>query len=234
MSSTWAEIPFHGNGFPEPAGPDELDASAVDQTDRSEQGAAEGVELRGARLGDIPGEVNFVVEDDHDALAAGCFVGRGEDGVEDVSRTVGADHRARPHGPGHDDRPIELKEEIQLVGGLLERVRTVRDDHALGLVPVKNPRNDVAEFEDLLRPDVGSRFVAEIEDIDSSDAFQPGNAVHQVLAAQQRDRAAGFRIGAHRDRAAGKNDRNPFSRHMHVTSWTAEFSGSNARCQRIS
>ena len=38
---------------------------------------------------------------------------------------------------------IAPKEEIQFVGGLLDRIRAVGDDHAIGPVPVKNPRDDV-------------------------------------------------------------------------------------------
>ena len=93
-------------------------------------------------------------------------------------------------------------QEIEQIGGFLQRVRAVRDHRAEHVVVFERLRDDAAKLEHEPGRHVGARHVGEFPYLDGADVAQSGNGIHQLLAADGGDDPE-FGIELHGDGAAG-------------------------------
>ena len=148
----------------------EADFVAVDEAEVAEVRGAEGFDAEGVSFGNVAGGVDFVVQDEQDALAAGGGGSGSTDGVQEVERPVGADGGGGAHGADEDDGAVVLDGEVEEVGGFLHGVGAVGDDDAGGGGFVGEDAVDAGgEGEPVGDGDVGAADVGDLLDSDVGD-----------------------------------------------------------------
>ena len=134
--------------------------------------------------------------------------------IEQISRRVRALRAHRQHRSGHDDRPVDMRQEMmQQRRRARERVRAVRDDKAVirsAFFPDR-PRH----LHPVVRCDVGRVALHQIEYLDPAHLGKPRQLAQQPLPVEHgRQTVPGLAAG---DRAA-RCDQQDLSCRIHVIS----------------
>jgi len=108
-----------------------LDPVGVGVTDDPEIARAECLQVIGIRLGDVARRVDLTVRHDERTLAARLRRSRDPDRIEQVDRPVGAESVVGTLSARDDDRLVAAHGEAQEVCGLLERIGSLDEHHAV-------------------------------------------------------------------------------------------------------
>ena len=186
----------------------------VDEAEVAELARHEGVHPVGVALPRLLGGVEFVVEHEHGAEAAGLAAGGQHDGVEQVGVRIGADHGPGPHRPGDHHGLPALHGQVQPVDELVHAARARRHDHGIGgLECVLDGQGEVVEVGDR----VAARGpVAELDGGDVGDLVDLGPELREHLVDAERAGPialeAGAGIGYPRDGSPRGHDGHPGKR----------------------
>ena len=168
------------------------------------------------RLRDPPGGVDLVVHDDHAAEPPGAIARRDPDRGQDVRRAVRSSQRRVAHGPGHDHRRIAGHQQVEQVGGLLDRVRAL-DHHRAGAAAVtcvQGRADRVRQPEHVKERQRGPGLVRHVPQPQlHARVVQSGHRGHQIGRRQGR-RHAFARPRLHGDGAAQGEHRDPRNSHQ--------------------
>ena len=141
----------------------DIDLTLGDVTERPEARRDERCRAGGVRLRHPPGGMDLVVHDDHAAEPPCAAARRDPDRRQDVRRAVRSRQRRVAHGPGHDHRGIGGHQQVEQVGGLLDRVRAL-DHHHTGEAIARCGADRVRQAEQVAERQRGTGLVRHILD----------------------------------------------------------------------
>ncbi len=167
----------------------EPDAPLDHPAERAGARGGEGMRGAGVHLGDRGRGVHLVGEDDEHPQATGRCVDGDAHGGEQVGGAVGPWAARGAHRAGDDDRRLDLAEQVEQVGGLLDRVGPLGDDDAArpgGDRVVGGP----ADLAHVVGGQVARRALPHRARLDRRDLRQARDRGDEVVGGQRRQRPA--------------------------------------------
>src|SRR5262249_15231276 len=109
----------------------------------------------GGGLGHVAGGVDRVVQDHQRSTSARRWVGGNLNAAQQSERSRRAQRRGRTHRTDKDDRLVRLQRQGQEIGGFLEGIGAVGDDHAVEAIV-----QEVVHHAEYIQPVAGGERVA--------------------------------------------------------------------------
>ena len=168
-------------------------------------GGGEGPRAGGVRLADPGGGVDLVGEHDQAAEIAGLAARGDLDCCQQVGRPVRAGGGGIAHGTGDDNGLRQVMQQIEQIGGFLDRVGALNDD-APGRASQQSGMYSSGELGEVLEGQTGARLAAERDNVESEARVGQARYGIEKLPRGQCGRDATAGAGGHGDGAAEPKD----------------------------